>query len=265
MSNSEKMQRVNKSNPCTVCGRPDWCLVAKDGSAAICARIEDGSTKRCGDAGWLHLLDPDSKPTGKPFKRYTPKPAVKIDFAKLAKEYQDRLSERQLRWLGASLGVTPASLQRLGVGFDGKAFTFPMMDENLRVIGIRRRFGDGDKRAVTGSLNGLFIPTGLSGDKPLCITEGETDCAAALDMGFDSVGRPNCNSKVEMTVRFARGKRIVVICDNDVPGRDGAKKLAAELIKHCPSVKVICPPPGVKDLRVWKSKGFNGEQIRYEL
>lgn len=257
MSNSEKMQRVTKSNPCPVCGRPDWCLVAKDGSAAICARIEDGSTKRCGDAGNLHLLGPDSKPTRKPFKRYTPKPAVNIDFAKLSKEFQDRLSGRQLRWLGASLGVSPESLQRLGLGFDGKAFTFPMRDEKLKIIGLRRRFGDGNKRAVTGSSNGLFIPSELSSDKPLCITEGETDCGAALDLGFEAVGRPNCNSKVEMTVRFARGRKILIICDNDVPGREGAKRLAAELIKHCPSVKIICPPPGVKDLRQWKNSGFS--------
>ena len=44
------------TGPCPVCGKPDWCLVAEDGSAAICARIEEGSVKRCGDAGWLHIL-----------------------------------------------------------------------------------------------------------------------------------------------------------------------------------------------------------------
>lgn len=48
------MQRVSRQNPCPVCGKPDWCLVAKDGSAAICSRIQEGSIKRCGDAGWLH-------------------------------------------------------------------------------------------------------------------------------------------------------------------------------------------------------------------
>src|SRR5437879_4269411 len=50
----ERMQRVSASKPCPICEKPDWCLRAEDGSAAICSRIE--SAKRCGEAGWLHVL-----------------------------------------------------------------------------------------------------------------------------------------------------------------------------------------------------------------
>ena len=53
---SDYMKRVTKSEPCPICTKSDWCLYAEDGSAAICARTEQGSTKRCGDAGWLHIL-----------------------------------------------------------------------------------------------------------------------------------------------------------------------------------------------------------------
>jgi hypothetical protein len=128
-----------------------------------------------------------------------------------------------------------------------------MRDENCKIIGIRRRFGDGHKRAITGSRNGLFIPAGLSKDKPLFICEGPTDTAAALDLGFEAIGRPNCDSKIDMTVRFARGRRIMIVCDNDPPGREGAKKLAGELIKCCPAVKIIAPPAEGMDLRQWKT------------
>ena len=51
--NSENMIRVSKQRPCPVCGKPDWCLIARDGSAAICARIAEGSVKQCGEAGWF--------------------------------------------------------------------------------------------------------------------------------------------------------------------------------------------------------------------
>lgn len=262
------MIRVNKTNPCKICKKPDWCIYSEDGQVAICARVSEGSKKKCGDAGWLHVLDSDTgqaKNVKFKIKNYsevsTNKPAP--DFSKLAKEYQDRLSDRQCRWLALSLGITEKSLQRLGTGFDGKAFTFPMRDENLKIIGIRRRFGDGNKKALFGSTNGLFIPSDLIHDKPLVICEGPTDCGAALDLGFEAIGRPNCDSKIEMTVQFARGRKVVIICDNDTPGRDGAKKLAAELIKRCPAVKIICPPLGVKDLREWKKQGFNGGQISY--
>ena len=51
--------RVSNARPCPVCHKPDWCLVAADGSAAICARVLEGSVKRCGEAGWLHRLRHD--------------------------------------------------------------------------------------------------------------------------------------------------------------------------------------------------------------
>ena len=45
------MLRVNKKNLCPICGKPDWCLIDEDGSAAICQRISEGAKKKCGDAG----------------------------------------------------------------------------------------------------------------------------------------------------------------------------------------------------------------------
>ncbi len=259
------MLRVTKAHLCPVCKKPDWCLYSEDDSAAICARISEGSKKRVGDAGFLHILRADDRrPKTVPRRRRAEGKQKELpDFNALARQYQLRMSQRQLRWLGASLGISAASLKRLGTGFDGKAFTFPMRDENMRIIGIRRRFGDGHKRALTGSTNGLFVSSGLNRDKPLFITEGPSDCATALDLGFEAIGRPNCDSKIEMKVRFARGRRVVIICDNDVPGREGAKKLADELIRHCPQVKIICPPVAGMDLREWKLKGFDGGRLRY--
>ena len=56
MSLSEDFTRATKRHRCPVCGKPDWCLIAREGGdqprAAICARIE--SDRRWGEAGWLH-------------------------------------------------------------------------------------------------------------------------------------------------------------------------------------------------------------------
>ena len=262
------MLRVNKSHPCPVCERSDWCLYSEDGSAVICARISEGSQKKCGDAGWLHVLCTEVRGQKSVVRRKVktgPSASVgmTVNFETLAEQYQQRISRRQVAMLGASLGVSAANLVRLGVGWDGEAFCFPMRDENMRIIGIRRRLGNGRKLCVTGSRNGLFIPSGLSNDKPLLICEGPTDTAAGLDLGFQAIGRPNCGSKVEMTVEFARGRKVVIVCDNDAPGRDGAKKLAKKLIGHCPEVKIICPPVAGMDLREWKLKGFDGGRKRY--
>src|SRR4051812_36138285 len=50
----EQMVRVSKATPCPVCEKPDWCLVARDRSAAICQRVK--SDRECGQAGYLHRL-----------------------------------------------------------------------------------------------------------------------------------------------------------------------------------------------------------------
>jgi hypothetical protein len=262
-----RMIRVNKEHRCPVCGKPDWCLVAQDGTAAICARVEQGSKKRCGDAGWLHVFDgyrqtrngelrmkngkfrnnhPDPKATG-PCKG-----AVPIDFARMAEVFASRCSEWRVRFLANSLALTPGSLKRLGIGISAGGFTFPMSDEHGNIIGIRRRFDNGRKNSIKGSKNGLFIPTGIDKATKLIICEGPTDCAAALDLGWAAIGRPNCNSKVAMAVRYVRKRPVIIVADRDVAGIRGARKLTDELLKNGSNVRIILPPPIYKDLRQWK-------------
>jgi DNA primase len=163
--------------------------------------------------------------------------------------------------LGRALGVSAVSLERLGVGWDGEAFCFAMRDEQGRVIGVRRRFANGKKVCVAGSRNGLFIPNGLTGRGPLIVCEGPTDCAAALDLGLEAVGRPNCNSKVRMTVRYVGTRPVIIVADNDEAGIAGARILAEALAVRSSRVRIVVPPAGVKDLRDWKGKGLTARGL----
>jgi len=269
---TEKMDRVSRAKPCPVCGHSDWCLVAPDGTAAICPRTEEGAIKKCGDAGYLHILEDrhnghNRHGTGAKW-RHTLTIALgqdgrARDFEELSARCQSQLTGERLHTLAHSLGLSTGSLQRLQVGWDGSAYAFPMSDAAGKVIGIRRRFPNGGKASVKGSKTGLFIPTGLAGNGPLLLCEGPTDTAAALDLGFDAIGRPNCNSLVEMTVRAARGRgEIVVVADNDVAGRAGANRLAGVLARRCPRVRVVYPPAGIKDLRQWRNAGLATEVLR---
>ena len=262
MPSSQKMQRVRRNSPCPVCGKPDWCLVAPDKSAAICARIDQGSIKRCGDAGWLHILRTDSAkfPKRRGLSRRIIAEPAETDgkcFEQLAEKYHQQLTTERLCTLSESLGVSAVSLKRLRIGWDGGAFVFPMSNDFGNVIGIKRRLPDGRKLSLIGSKTGLFIPAGLSPERMLLVCEGPTDAGAALDLGFDAIGRPNCNSRVEMTARAARGRtEIVIIADNDCAGKSGAEKLADSLILHFQSVKIVHPPEGIKDLRMWLRAGL---------
>ncbi len=188
--NSETMTRVSKEKLCPVCQKSDWCLVAPDGSAAICPRIEQGSVKRCGDAGWLHILsDTGQSRSRRPTCSIPlPQPPAK-DFPSLAKRYQSWIKQEQLGRLAEGLGVSAESLKRLGIGQNYSGFTFPMSDASGQIIGIRVRYPSGVKAAEQGSKQGLFIPAELPTDEALLlICEGPTDTAAALDLGFAAVG-----------------------------------------------------------------------------
>lgn len=258
---NEKMHRVSRDKPCPVCGKSDWCLVAPDGSAAICQRVKEGSRRRCGEAGYLHILNDrhnghDRHKSGARWRH-----SVTVghggqsqtqDFDQMSAECRLRLADDRLQALAHSLNLSAQSLQRLRVGWDGRAFTFPMSDDCGKTIGIRRRFSNGSKVSVKGSRNGLFIPADLTEAGPLLICEGPTDTAAALDLGFVAIGRPNCNSLVEMTVRAVRDQgEIVVVADNDAVGQMGADRLASVLALCCPCVRTVSPPAGIKDLRQW--------------
>lgn len=268
---NEKMQRVGPDKPCPVCDKSDWCLVAPDGSAAICGRIKEGSRKRCGEAGYLHILE--DRHNGHDGHRGSARwrRSVTIghdrrgrvqDFGQMAAEYQSQLADDRLQALACSLGLSGRSLQRLGVGWDGRAYTFPMSNDFGQIIGIRRRFPNGSKVSVKGGKNGLFIPTDLAEASPLLVCEGPTDTAAALDLGFAAIGRPNCNSLVEMTVRAVRDRgETAVVADNDDMGRMGAERLASVLALCCPSVRIVHPPEGVKDLRQWLRTGLIAEVL----
>jgi len=259
-----KMCRVSRREPCPICGKHDWCLVAADGSAAICARIEDGSKKRCGEAGWLHILRDDGlrpkpKRTQRPISIPTP-PAK--DFAALAKRYEKAPTPEGLAALAAELNVSAKSLSRLGVGWNGAGHTFPMRDEAGQTIGVRIRYTSGFKAAEKGSSNGLFIPQDLPPEGLLLVCEGPTDTAAALDLGLAAVGRPSCNTGALLLAKLTRGRDLVIVGDSDAPGRRGAERLASVLVLGCRSVRIVFPPEGLKDLRAWKAAGVTPEQLR---
>ena len=47
--------RVRKTDPCPICGKPDWCMISSDREVALCARVQTGSFKKT-SGGWCHRL-----------------------------------------------------------------------------------------------------------------------------------------------------------------------------------------------------------------
>lgn len=269
MSLLDDFERVSKAKPCPVCGKQGWCLIARDGTEAVCQRIESG--RRFGDAGWAHSLrrrgaTPVS--IGKRIRIIHERSVRKRDqrFRDMILHGAMNLDRGQLRAFGKSLGIAPGILRRLDVAWSRahRAWMFAMKDGRGNVIGIRLRTPSGRKFAVTGSREGLFIPSDLIEGGPLLVCEGPTDTAAMLQLRFDAIGRPSCTGGTRMIIDYIRRhcpRAIALVADRDAPGRRGAHRLAIEIALHCRDVRVITPPKGIKDAREWLGAGATRQDV----
>ena len=273
MNGSDKAQlvRVNKFQPCPICGENRWCSVASDGKFAICMRAESDHPCKSKDGspnGYLHRLDETVvSHMKKKFKVLgrgrNPKRHSTIHLEMLLSRY--RLACPDMGWLSKELGVSEDSLRRLEIGWDGKVWTFPMRNGEDKVIGFRKRKTEGGYWSLEGGNNGLFWPLGVSAndDSTLAIVEGPTDTAAILDLGLDVIGRPSCNSCVSMVIDFLKHKKrpVVIVSDFDKakvlkndsisrPGQEGAEGLGDAIRPYVERYCIIYPTVG-KDSRQW--------------
>lgn len=240
-------RRVTRNEPCPICGKPDWCGVSIDGAAARCMRVQ---SERASNGGWVHRVD--GAVAGDPVLRPVPVVMPRADLGELAQRWAQNLCRSRLESFAGSLGIPADALRRLGIGWTGSAWSFPMRNVGLHVVGIRLRAPNGSKFAVRGSKDGCFVPASPT-DGPLLFPEGPTDAAALIGLGFDVVGRPSCTGAVRHCMQFGRGRACVVVADNDPPGRRGAEALAAALLPVAGSVRLVVPP--AKDVRDWTRGG----------
>jgi hypothetical protein len=234
-------------------------------------RIE--SPRPLKNGGWLHGAR-SSKAEQSLYKRQVAgsTPAAPIDFRKLINRWRKEKAG-ELEPLAATLGVQKEDLIDLHTCWapEYRAFAFPMSNADGDVVGIRLR-NDQFKWSVKGSHQGLFIPFSAVGRFPLdliIITEGPTDTAAALALGFFAIGRPACRGCEQMVVDVLRQlpvKEVVICYDNDEhidkmgkrirPGPKGAEDLARQIPFRCSR---FVPP--TKDLREFLTLGGTRELL----
>ena len=259
-------RRVTTSRRCPVCGKPDWCLVAQDNTAAICPRTP--AEKYIDGSGYLHVLIETEAPLNPQKKPPAQLPEHNTIMSMLDAKYRQSLGANGLVALTRDLGVTEESLKKLGIGWSETkgAFSFPMLRKGNRVLGIRFRCMNGKKFAAKGSKQGLFIPKTYVQNKGVVICEGPTDTAAMIDLGFNAIGRPSCNAGNRLIGELVRGLPVVIVADNDKVGKDGAVKLRGYLGRMNTNKRVgVIDCGDHKDAREWLQSGATRQGVLHAI
>jgi hypothetical protein len=232
-------------------------------------RVE--SPHACASGGWWHHYD-----ESRTFLKPPPRPEKKIDANGIIADWVRRTPIEILAEWAIELGVTVESMLMLSAAWSrlDDTIAFPMFDENGSVIGIRLRNSDGKKWAVTGSRQGIFLPS-CEPQKIAYLPEGPTDTAALLSLGLYTIGRPTCNGGNDIlakAIKHLKIRRAVVVADNDEmktlgnrngrPGIEGAVRCQQAI--GIPST-IWIPPSPIKDAREFLRHGGTAIMIEADL
>ena len=102
----------------------------------------------------------------------------------------------------------------------------------------------------------------LLSELPTLVVEGQSDVAAAYDLGFTAVGKPSASGGFAYLIDLLIGRDVIVIGENDAgAGRLGMEKTFEALRPKVKSVKKLMPPAEIKDLRAWLRRGLTREAL----
>jgi hypothetical protein len=263
----ERWVNVNRHTRCPICGRSGWCSIGTNGVWAKCRREAKGCFRsgldKGGEMAYYHRLD------GEPVTvAYQPPPKPKATQAEVQSLYEktwNRITQDQRQWLAEDLSVSVSSITQLGVGYgsdhNGKEwFAFPERNPAGEIVGVNRRYRDGQKKLCYRHSRGLSFapPVNSTAGVVLCV-EGGSDVLAGLTLGVAVVGRPSAMGGGPMLEEMAQQikRPWLVVAEDDRkadgrwPGKEGAIQAAKRLSKVTKKRVPWCLPPEKKDLRRW--------------
>ena len=264
MASDQKAGPWDRLKLCPVCQGETWCTISPDKKWVRCKRTPSERTNHGhgdGDA-WLHEIEPtvrvDIAPKGSR--------ANGTDFPGMHERLQSCLTEDLLGELSDVLGIDGLVLVELEPGWHEEklAWSFPMYDAGGAVTGLRLRLREGGKKAVYGSIGGVFRSR-TPRDGVLLICEGDSDVAAGIALGFDAIGVPGAGTCTDIAVSYARDREVAVVADNDIKGQAAATKLCEAVARVARSACVIYPPGELKDLREWFRQGATKAEVEKKV
>ena len=248
---------VTKLNPCPICQKPDWCGTSTDG-AARCMRMNAAAgwrvVKRNSDGGVV--FRPEGESGGSNGRVSLSQPAAKKrPTMKKQPTYEslDALVNDLLSW-SKHVGGTPTIYNYSDAASDVRfaIVRLDFDDDRDKVIrpvhrGDDRQWRFGDPK---GPLPLYRLPEAIESQR-VYVTEGETTVDAMFTLAFRGTTSSHGSSSAGKTDWTPlAGKKVIILPDNDGPGRKYAADVADLLLAldPTPTVKIVelpdLPPGG---------------------
>jgi len=211
-------------------------------------------------------MDPNPKPKNPPKNDKPISSRPPLD-PSLPEKYLANLlkTKKTLLWIQEKKGLSPDTIKKYKIGFDGERITIPVYDEK-GVLGNIRRYSRGKKPKILsyhtekdGKVEFTYGEGRIYGlremlarpDETVTIFEGEWDRLLGSQDGFLAVtGTVGAGTwKPEWTEHF-RGRHVIIIYDMDSEGKLGAENTARALVGVAASVTIVeLPLPGTKEAK----------------
>lgn len=256
-------QRATPAHPCPICGGHE--------------RMKRGEGTRCtgfvsGDGEWAHCSR-ENHAGNAPYNDRSEAYVHKL-------RGECRCGVQHGPSVVTEIGPGTGAKRRAGKGPRRIANTHDYTDEGGELLyqtvryepkGFSQRRPDGPGKWIWSIKGARLVPFGLPEllAAPLVETvlecEGELDVLRAREMGFTATCNPMGAGKWRAEYsEHLRGRFVVVIRDNDEPGRKHGEDVARSVYGKASSVKVLDLPgvgPG-GDLREWADTGGTAEELR---
>lgn len=152
---------------------------------------------------------------------------------------------------------------RLGWSWDTNKITIPHYDEAGKLLYCRYRNLTGDVKfqADKGAKIALYGAHRIKNAHSVILCEGEPDCAKLLQEGFHAVTIGGVKSFNTKTAQPLKDKQVLVLLDNDDPGRSSIQKYCEVLLSVKAHPRIVTLPDGVKDVCEFFAQGNNKPEL----
>ncbi len=144
----------------------------------------------------------------------------------------------------------------------GKKMLYGILKDSRFAYGL-----DGHSRK---ELKGIYMPRGLEAlnkaiteDKPIFCVEGEKDADTLAARGYASLTAGGVNDWQPEFAELLHGAVVVILGDNDIPGKQLANRVLADLHGFAKSAKIVIPTPDIPkgDVSDYFAAGYSNEDF----